>query len=119
MNDLCKIRDLQRAVLRFEAAFEQRYGICMNEGMALCSLSKTEGLCSGEVGELLGLTPSNTSKVLRSAELKGLVTRRLCCQDRRQTFYMLTAKGRELIASVDCREVETPELLHNWLCGRG
>jgi len=78
MDKLCKIRDLQRAVHQFESAFEKRYGICLNEGMTLCSLSKTGRLCPGELGELLGLTPSNTSKVLRSVEQKGLVTRELC-----------------------------------------
>ena len=87
MDKLCKIRDLQRAVHQFESAFEKRYGICLNEGMTLCSLSKTGRLCPGELGELLGLTPSNTSKVLRSVEQKGLVTRELCNEDRRQMYY--------------------------------
>ena len=71
MDKLCKIRDLQRAVHQFESAFEKRYGICLNEGMTLCSLSKTGRLCPGELGELLGLTPSNTSKVLRSVEYEN------------------------------------------------
>ena len=102
MDKLCRIRDLQRAVNQFEAAFEKRYGICLNEGMALCSLSNAERMCPGRLGELLGLTPSNTSKVLRSAESKGLVLRELCCKDRRQMHYSLTTKGRELLASVDC-----------------
>ena len=70
-----------------------------------------------ELGELLGLTPSNTSKVLRSVEQKGLVTRELCNEDRRQMYYSLTQQGRELLASVSCREVETPEILRDWLCG--
>ena len=117
MDKLCKIRDLQRAVHQFESAFEKRYGICLNEGMTLCSLSKTGRLCPGELGELLGLTPSNTSKVLRSVEQKGLVTSELCNEERRQMYYSLTQQGRELLASVSCREVETPEILRNWLCG--
>ena len=93
MDKLCRIRDLQRAVNQFEAAFEKRYGICLNEGMALCSLSNAERMCPGRLGELLGLTPSNTSKVLRSAESKGLVLRELCCKDRRQMHYSLTTKA--------------------------
>ena len=100
MDKLCRIRDLQRAVNQFEAAFEKRYGICLNEGMALCSLSNAERMCPGRLGELLGLTPSNTSKVLRSAESKGLVLRELCCKDRRQMHYSLTTKGRELLRCV-------------------
>ena len=117
MDKLCRIRDLQRAVNQFEAAFEKRYGICLNEGMALCSLSNAERMCPGRLGELQGLTPSNTSKVLRSAESKGLVLRELCCKDRRQMHYSLTTKGRELLASVSCREIEIPEILRKWLCG--
>ncbi len=54
MDKLCRIRDLQRAVNQFEAAFEKRYGICLNEGMTLCSLSKTERLCPGELGGPVG-----------------------------------------------------------------
>ena len=55
--------------------------------------------------------------VLRSVEQKGLVTRELCNEDRRQMYYSLTQQGRELLASVSCREVETPEILRDWLCG--
>ena len=69
MDKLCRIRDLQRAVNQFEAAFEKRYGI------------------------------------------------ELCCKDRRQMHYSLTTKGRELLASVSCREIEIPEILRKWLCG--
>ena len=53
----------------------------------------------------------------RSVEQKGLVTRELCNEDRRQMYYSLTQQGRELLASVSCREVETPEILRDWLCG--
>ena len=70
----------------------------------------------GRAGRTAG-TPSNTSKVLRSVEQKGLVTRELCNEDRRQMYYSLTQQGRELLASVSCREVETPEILRDWLCG--
>ena len=49
MDRLCKIRDLQRAVMHFEADFETHYGISLNEGMTLCTLSRTERM-SGRVG---------------------------------------------------------------------
>lgn len=115
MDKLCRIRDLQRAVVQFEAAFERRYGISLNEGMTLCTLSKRPRICPGELGELLGLTPSNTSKVLRSAETKGLVARELCCKDRRQMFYSLTAEGQTLLESIHPSEVEIPSLIDRWL----
>ena len=94
MEKLCRIRELQRAVNRFEAALERSYGICLNEGMALCSLSKAGRLSCGELGEMLGLTPSNTSKVLRSVEGKGYVNRELGTNDKRQMYFSLTEAGR-------------------------
>ena len=115
MDKLCAIRDIRQAVTRFEADFERRYGISLNEGMVLCTLSKAGKMCPGELGEAMGLTPSNMSKVLRAAETKGLVARELCCRDRRQTYYTLTEKGRELFRSLDCRAVEIPEQLRGWL----
>ena len=117
MDKLCKIRDLQRAVHQFESAFEKRYGICLNEGMTLCSLSKTGASLPGRAGRTAGTHAVEPSKVLRSVEQKGLVTRELCNEDRRQMYYSLTQQGRELLASVSCREVETPEILRDWLCG--
>ena len=77
MDKLCRIRDLQRAVHQFEANLERLYGICLNEGMTLCSLSKAGRLSCGELSDLLGLTPSNMSKVLRSVEEKKFVRREL------------------------------------------
>lgn len=115
MDKLCRIRDLQRAVMRFEADFEAHYGISLNEGMTLCTLSGAERMCPGELGETLGLTPSNMSKVLRSAETKGLVRREMCCRDRRQIHYSITPPGRRLLESLDCRAIELPDPLRGWL----
>ena len=115
MEKLCRIRDIQRAVLLFEQQFEQRYGICLNEGMALCSLYKTESLTSGELGELMGLTPSNTSKVIRSVETKGLVERIMGEKDKRRMYFSLTPQGRELISSLKCETIEIPPLLEKML----
>ena len=115
MDKLCKIRDLQRAVHQFEANLERLHGICLNEGMTLCSLSKADKLSCGELSDLLGLTPSNTSKVLRSVEEKGFVRRELGITDKRQMYFSLTDQGRRLLASIDCRQIETPDLLTSLL----
>ena len=115
MDKLCRIRDLQRAVMRFEADFEAHYGISLNEGMTLCSLSQCEKMCPGELGEALGLTPSNMSKVLRTVESKGLVEREMCCKDRRQIYYSITPQGHRLLGSLDCRAIELPTPLREWV----
>lgn len=115
MEKLCKIRDIQRSVVAFESQFEKRYGICLNEGMALCSLHKADKLSSGEIGELLGLSSSNTSKVIISIEKKGLIKRVMGEKDKRQMYFLLTDSGRELLSSIKCDEVEITPLLDGLL----
>lgn len=115
MDILCKIRDLQRAVNQFETSFERCYGISLNEGMALCSLSTKEPLCTGELGEQLGLTPSNTSKVIRSMESKGLIERELGERDHRQMYFHLTEAGRTMHGKACCRKAGIPELLEKYI----
>lgn len=115
MEKLCKIRDIQRAVAAFESMFEKRYGIGLNEGMALCSLHKATSLTSGEIGELLGLSSSNTSKVIASIEKKGFVERLLGTKDKRQMYFSLTATGKKLMSEIRCDEIEKTELLSQLL----
>ena len=102
MEKLYKIRHLQRAIIQYETLFEKKYGVCLNDGMALFSLKKHEKLSSGEIGALLGLTNSNTSKVINSIEDKGYVTRVIGDKDKRQMYFSLIAKGFELISAVKC-----------------
>lgn len=111
MEKLCRIRDIQRAVNQFECAFEKKYGICLNEGMLLCSLLKAEPLSSGELGELLGLTSSNVSKVIGSVEKKGLILRDMSDGDRRKMLFSLTEKGRDIMSKIKFDEVNMPEIL--------
>lgn len=77
MEKLCKIRDIQRAVNQFEVEFSRKYALSLNDAMALCSLAKEDRLSSGELGELLGLSSSNISKVIASLENKGLIQREM------------------------------------------
>jgi DNA-binding MarR family transcriptional regulator len=111
MDKLCKIRDIQRAVNQFEQSFDKEYGISLNEGMAL----KQGCLSSGEIGELLGLTSSNNSKIMRSVESKGLVERVMGTKDRRQMYFSLTPEGKELISAITCEQVEISPLLQKLL----
>lgn len=114
---LCQIRDLQRAVYLFELQFEKKYGISLNEGMVLCSLSKTASLSSGELGELLGLSSSNTSKVICSVEKKGYVGRVVGTKDKRNMYFSLTASGRDLLDNVSDETVEMPDSLRALFTG--
>lgn len=110
---LCRIRDIYRTIGDFETEFYNTHGVKLNEGMLLCSLS-TMGKCtSGRIAELLGLTLSNSSKVILSAEKKGLVKRIIGKEDKRQMLFELTAKGRERIQSIKCESDVMLELIAN------
>ena len=75
------IRDIQRSIMSIEAQFDKKYGVCLNEAMVLCSLKNEGKLYSGTIAKLLGLTPSNASKVISMTERHGLVKRGLCRDD--------------------------------------
>lgn len=116
METLCKIRDIYRSIAEFESRFEKVHHLCLNEGMLLCSLSKAERLSSGEIAELLGLTASNTSKVIRSVEGKGLIERVMGEKDKRQMYFSLTEEGRQRLSEIKCGSIEVPEILKTVIC---
>lgn len=107
---LCRIRDVYRSIAAFEAGFEDRYDICLNEGMLLCSLSGNR-YSSSELAEMLGLTNSNTSKVIKSVEKKGLVRRNIGKDDKRQMYFTLTDAGKAKLETIKCEEIDIPEML--------
>ncbi len=78
------MRDIYRAIAEFEVKFMQEFDLSLNEGMLLCTLLNTPKLTSSEIAEALGLSASNTSKVIRSVEDKKLITRLVGKTDKRR-----------------------------------
>lgn len=111
METLCKIRDVYRAIAEFEVQFTQMYDLSLNEGMLLCTLLNTPKLTSGEIAEALGLSASNTSKVIRSVEGKKLITRLIGKEDKRQMRFSLTTEGKNRISDIKNATFELSELL--------
>lgn len=107
---LCRIRDIYRSIATFEADFELKYNISLNEGMLLCSL-KDNNYSSSELADLLGLTNSNTSKVIKAVEEKGLVQRNVGKDDKRQMYFSLTKEGKARLSNIRCEENDIPEML--------
>ena len=106
MEPLCRIRDIFRSINDFENQFQEKYGICLNEGMLLCTISKIGKCSSGKIADELGLTSSNASKVIVSMEKKGLIERIVGEEDRRQMHFILTEKGRKSLESFKCDSEE-------------
>jgi DNA-binding MarR family transcriptional regulator len=68
--------------------------------MVLCSLKQAR-LSSGEIAKQINLTCSNTSKLIRSIEDKGLIKRVLGEEDKRQMYFSLTQKGISKLAEIE------------------
>lgn len=111
MEPLCRVRDIYRSISDFETEFYAKHGVKLNEGMLLCSLLKTGKCSSGQMAEMLGLTNSNSSKVIISAEKKGLIKRILGADDKRQMFFSLTKKGKECIDNIHCETDAVEKLI--------
>jgi len=114
MKRLCAIRDIYRAINSYEESFHNEFGICLNEGMLLCSL-KEGRLSSGEIAAKLNLSCSNTSKLIRSVEEKGYITRDLGKKDKRQMYFALTKEGKAKLETVLNDDLELPEPLYSYV----
>lgn len=110
MKNLCAVKDLCRAISDFESSFLNEYKIPLNEGLLICCL-KDGKLSSGELAELLNLSCSNTSKVLRSIEDKKFVDRALGEKDKRQMYFKLSKSGKAIMEKILEDKIELPELL--------
>ncbi len=111
MEKLCRIRDIQRSVIKFERDFMAHYGICLNGAMALYILNQHSELTAGEISSLLQLTPSNTSKVISSIEDREYIERSFCSKDKRQMRFKINTKGKKLLDSIDCKKLGICESL--------
>lgn len=115
MESFCKIRDVYRAITEFEAQFEKRYGLGLNEGSLLCALHEVGRLSSGDIAKQLNITQSNASKVIRAAENKGLIQRSLGDDDKRQMYFSLTPEGERCLTQLHCCDIEVPAVLKQLL----
>ena len=110
VTTLCQIRNVYRAMYEFEFEFQDSYDLCLNEGMLLCSLNQQK-YSSNELAGLLGLSKSNTSKVIKSVENKSLIKRIVGKEDKRQMYFVLTDAGQKKLESIKCGNFKIPQLL--------
>lgn len=111
MNALCTIRDVYRSIIKLEEYFQLKYSLCLNESMLLCSL-KSKKLSSTELSEALGLTPSNTSKIIKSIEDKKLIRRIIGKEDKRHMYFTLTKLGEAKLSFLQNEEKKMIDFLN-------
>lgn len=115
MDIICKIRDIYKLIGEFEGQFEKDFGITLNEAMLLCSLLEQKTLSSTELAKNLGLTCSNTSKVIKSVEEQGYIERTLGKEDKRQMYFTITQIGADHIMTIKNAKINIPRELKGHL----
>lgn len=110
MKSLCYIREVYQAITDFESYYQQSYKLNLHEITVLGFLYE-EKLNSGQLSKELKLSPSNTSKIIRSLESKGFIERIVGEKDRRQMYFRLTSKGIDRVNIVSCNKEDMPATL--------
>ncbi len=110
MECICLIKDIYRAINDFEDKFDNEFGICINEGLVLCSL-KDKQLSSSEIAEHAGLKLSHASKLIKAVEEKEYINRSIGNSDKRYMNFELSEKGLEMLKKIENNPLEIPELL--------
>jgi DNA-binding MarR family transcriptional regulator len=103
------MKEIQKALNSFEEQLIKIHGLCLNEAMALCSLSD-EKLSASDISEKTGLTNSHTSKIIKSIEEKRLIKRVLGEKDKRQMYFSITKQGKEKLALLKSQELQIPSI---------
>ena len=109
MKTICVMRDVFKAMARFEDSFEKVYKISLNEAMILCALQ--EASPKNMTATSLSKRTELTSKMLRILEEKELIVRTLGEVDRRLMQFHLSQNGKKLVGELELEKVEIPELL--------
>lgn len=110
IRSICVMKELFQALSVLEGRLIENYGVTLNEAMVLCSVSSGT-VSAGTIAECTGLTPSHLSKVIGSAEKKGLLIRTMGAKDKRQMYFSLTEKAEECLNRIKEQGLEIPEML--------
>lgn len=99
------------AVRRFTRFYTRRIGLLQAENLfgpfsltqarVLYELSQRDNMTASDLAAELGLDHGYLSRILRSFEKKGLLTRKRSAADGRQSHLSLTAKGRKTFAPLE------------------
>lgn len=109
---LCLLRDIYKHIREFETFFQDKYDLCLNEAMVICSLRRGKA-SSSEIAEKQGLSASNMSKVLKSLEEKNLIERTIGAKDKRQMFFLLSQEGEQILLKIKDEETHINDVLNN------
>jgi MarR family transcriptional regulator, organic hydroperoxide resistance regulator len=88
------IKAAWHAIARMYNQQALKYGGTMSIGFALLNIHSEEGTPATKIGPLMGLETRSLTRLLKSMEEKGLITRAADKNDKRSVRIMLTKEGK-------------------------
>ena len=110
---ICKMRELYLAISRLENGLVEKYGVSLNEAIVMCCIG-SDKVAAGDISQATGIKSSNLSKVLRSIEKKGLITRSFGDNDKRQIYFTLTPEAIGRLEVLKCDGIPIPDMLKSF-----
>ncbi len=90
------IKTAWHAIARMYNQQALKFDGTMSIGYALLNISSEEGIPAMKIGPLMGLEPRSLTRLLKSMEEKGLITRQVDKNDKRSVRVLLTKQGRKM-----------------------
>ena len=112
---ICQIRNIYKAIIRFENELDKQFGLNINEGMLLCLLQDAEPMLAKDIADKMNLTKSNTSKVIASLEKRQYIERQGSDQDYRYRYFRITEEGVRILDQIHSDKVCIPEDLCQYI----
>lgn len=110
MEQICKLKDIYKALYNFEKKFAEENGITINEGMILCCLKDGKPRSANDLCDFVGLSHSRVSRVINTVEEKGYIIREMGIKDKRQMIFTLSEQGKKKVKEMLKREMNFSEL---------
>lgn len=88
------IKAAWHAIARMYNQQATKYGGTMSIGFALLNIHSDEGTPATKIGPMMGLETRSLTRLLKSMEEKGLITRVADKNDKRSVRIMLTREGK-------------------------
>ena len=76
-------------------------GLTLGQPKILDYLKDHNGVVQKDIAYTCHIEPASISSILNGMEKKGLITRKMCTENRRAFYIFLTDKGEELMHRVD------------------
>lgn len=111
MEEICRIKDIYKALYAYEKQFLKLTGITINEGALLCCLKENKSKSANELRDFIGLSNSRVSRIIQGMEEKGFISRAMGVSDKRQMFFSLTDAGKKKVKEMAKHEIKADSLL--------